>query len=172
MENIVKHNPEKSKERFWKKVAITANPNKCWEWKGAYRPRTGYGSITVNKKSISTHRYSYSINKGEIPKGLCVLHSCDNPICVNPNHLTVGTHAENSSDMVRKGRQAKGIRSGRYTKPEKNVKGIKNHLHKLTEAQVLEIRASKHKTKELALLYGVRVDTILDIRSRHTWKHI
>lgn len=164
--------PEKSKIRFWKKVAITANPDKCWFWLANKHPLLGYGFITVNKKLRTAHRYSYTINIGEIPKGLCVLHKCDNRSCVNPNHLFLGTNADNSADMVAKNRQTSGVRSGRYTKPERTAKGEGCHLHKLTEKQVLEIRESGLRKKELALLYNVHEDTIRYILNRKIWKHI
>ena len=94
-----------SEQRFWKKVQKT---NSCWLWMGS---SCVYGHLTINYKSVYAHRFSWEIHFGPIPKNLCVLHRCDNPLCVNPNHLLLGTHRENMVDRDKKGRQAKHERS-------------------------------------------------------------
>jgi hypothetical protein len=86
--------------RFWNKVNKT---KKCWEWL-ATKNNKGYGRIQVNGKSRLAHRISYGLKNGEIPRGLEVLHKCDNPLCVNPKHLFLGTHKDNLQDMAKKGR--------------------------------------------------------------------
>lgn len=86
----------------------------CWEWIGQ-RWKSGYGYCRPNRKIISAHRYVYEQMVEPIPAGLDLLHSCDNPGCVNPYHLTPGTHSENMKDMYRKNRRSgKGINNGNY----------------------------------------------------------
>jgi hypothetical protein len=85
-------------DQFWNKVKVKEKED-CWVWLGA-KDSCGYGKITFNNKTISAHRFSYDITYGPIPKGMQILHKCDNPECVNPNHLYCGTHGDNMSDMV------------------------------------------------------------------------
>src|SRR3990167_1210519 len=91
------------KERFWKKVQKGDSPEKCWEWKSCKNPE-GYGQFTIDGKKVYAHRYSWELHNGTIPDGLWVLHHCDNPACVNPDHLFVGTQTDNMQDMISKGR--------------------------------------------------------------------
>ena len=89
-------------ERFWARVG-EPDSNGCWPWLGTKR-HTGYGKIRNHYKHEGTHRVSYTLNVGPIPQGLHVLHKCDNPTCVNPDHLFLGTQADNMKDMFKKGR--------------------------------------------------------------------
>jgi hypothetical protein len=94
-------------QRLLRKIKIT--PTDCWEWQGA-KNNIGYGLIRDNEKMRTTHRVSYEQhNNTTIPTGMCVLHTCDNPACVNPNHLWLGTMQDNSRDMVKKGRSNFGV---------------------------------------------------------------
>ena len=146
-------------ERFWEKVDKSGI---CWEWL-AFKESRGYGSFSVNRKSWKAHRFSWLLHYGEIPEGLFVCHHCDNPSCVNPAHLFLGTAKDNAEDSVKKGRWP-------------NLKGENNNYSKLTEKQVLAIRA-EYKTGKitksaLARKYNVSLRTIHRIVIRNTWRHI
>ena len=104
---------------FWAKVAIFPNlgpDGECWEWKGALS-KSGYGQTRINGAQIRAHRYAYAAFNGPIPEGLFVMHSCDNRKCVNPAHLSTGTHTDNMRDCAAKGR----------TKEQKKTHCVKGH---------------------------------------------
>lgn len=108
---------------------ISKNPESgCWEWIGRREQYTGYARVKLKGKKISIHRLAYELWKGPIPEGLFVCHSCDNRICINPEHLWLGTHQDNMDDMVKKGRQytPKGDENGARLYPERLSRG---HLH-------------------------------------------
>jgi len=152
---------QKTLERFYSKVDKNAG-NGCWQWV-AGKNRYGYGRFWFNSKNMGAHRYSAKYLAGLNIDELLVCHHCDNRCCVNPAHLFVGTAADNTADMIMKGRSAMG------TNP---CKGIKNHRALLTEAQVLAIRSDNRVLRLIAADYGVSVCTIRDIKLRRTWRHI
>ncbi len=143
--------------RFWRKVS---KGDGCWEWTGAINGH-GYGFISaaIGHKKLLAHRASWMINKGPIPEGMLVCHHCDNRSCVNPDHLFIGTHNDNSLDKLSKGREARGERSG---------------SSKLVDAQVLEIREllKVFTATEIARRFHVSCNAILKIKNGRTWSHL
>lgn len=137
-------------ERFWEKVDVRG-PDECWNWIRCKMPY-GYGKFGINNKTQMAHRVSYELANGPIPKGLFVCHTCDNPRCVNPAHLFVGTHADNMRDMTGKRRQTIGER---------------NAMAKLTSAEVAEIRSRcvGHRGEQVRIAreFGVSNSTICNI---------
>ncbi len=144
-----------TKETFLSRIRKTPT---CWLYEGVIL-RHGYGQITICGKRWSTHRYSYSIHKGEIPAGLCVLHKCDNKKCVKPAHLFLGTPLDNTRDMIKKGRS-------RFPKGEEN-----GHA-KLTDDDVRKIRNDDRTYSVISKEYGVCKAVICEVRSRKLWKHV
>ncbi len=146
-------------ERFMERVSPEALSG-CWLWAGATHGETGYGGFkwgARKSKTETTHRVAYKLFKGDIPKGLLVLHSCDVRMCVNPDHLRLGTHKDNSGDAVKRDRTPRGER-------------VKSAV--LTEAQVLECKQSDESTKVLAERFGCSRQNIADIRYGRTWRHL
>lgn len=137
--------------RFMRKVLKDSNSG-CWIWTAATSGLDGYGSFKENGKSRSAHRVSYELFKGEIPEGMCVLHTCDAPPCVNPEHLFLGTSKDNTGDMIQKKRQSRG--------------GMK-----LNPEIVSEIRACIGKTNrgEIAYTYGLSVRHLRRIANNIAW---
>ena len=116
-------------ERFWAKVD-KKGPEECWEWTGA-KLRDGYGRIREGGqygRPVLAHRASWELAKDPIPKGMCVLHRCDNPACVNPAHLFLGTISDNAQDMVNKGRSTRGERVITSKLTEQGVHEIRQML--------------------------------------------
>ena len=149
---------EENKERFLSKVII--DNNNCWIWQGHIYV-TGYGAFWINGQNRPAHRASWMIFNPDVTIGtLHMLHKCDNKKCVNPEHLFLGTEAENHKDKADKGRSARGI---------------KNASAKLTEEQVIEIRKiypGIKSTRKIAILFNVSKGTIKRIVNYTGWKHI
>ena len=132
----------------------------CWLFTGCVN-NTGYGQIRHNGKTMLAHRVAYELITGEEPNGV-LLHTCDTPLCCNPEHLTVGTQRDNLQDMRNKGR---GVNPP-------HVPGEKCGMSKLTDTKVKEIRSSDLTQRQLATIYGVSQTTIGKILRRETWRHV
>lgn len=149
-------------DRFWEKVSKAPHPKGCWEWIGS-RDGCGYGRINVGGVSQKASRVAYRIAKGEIGSGLLCLHTCDNPRCVNPSHLYLGTAGDNAKDRVTRGRMPSTV-------------GEANGRALLTETDVLSIRrdyaAGSCTYQSLGIKYGVKFRTIADIVIKRTWRRV
>jgi hypothetical protein len=143
-------------EKFWSKIEVR-DEDECWEWKASTRTG-GYGAFRGEDGLVGAHRIAWEIANGErVPDDLVVRHKCDNRLCCNPAHLELGTHADNSRDMVERERSARGSRSGRSV---------------LTEEDVLEVRrllSRGEKISSIARNYGVAYNTIWEISIGTHW---
>lgn len=155
---------EELKQRFMDKVYIEPNSG-CWLWEGA--TTVGYGSFYKDRKSNLAHRVSYEMFVGEIPNsdsyhGMCVLHKCDIPSCVNPDHLFIGTQADNMHNMISK------ERSGSI--------GSDSNFAKLNEFQIRVIKRllsfNTMKQHEIGRLFEVHQCAISRIKNKKRWSHI
>jgi hypothetical protein len=175
-------------QRFLK--AVRKDKSGCWLWQN-FCYRNGYGEFYMSSGKHLAHRASYTLFKGKIPDGLCVLHRCDVRNCVNPDHLWLGTVKENQVDMAKKGRSAIGDRNGSrkfperlphgkdhhsFHSPEKVARGSRLPQTKLTEKEVLEIR-KQWKTgvisqPVIAEAFGIAPGTVSCIVTRKIWKHV
>lgn len=144
-------------QQFWRRVVIVDGC--CWGWTGS-KSTFGYGTFPVKRKRALAHRFSYMLHKGVIPAGMVVRHTCHNASCTNPDHLLLGTQADNIQDSVSDNR---------------HVHGESHGCSKLTEEQVLSIRsqrASGESYPSLAAKFGVSSYTIGEICRRETWGHL
>lgn len=152
--------PKKKKtiqEKLEDKIAFEPTSG-CWIWLGTVESRGNYGQINIGNVSKKPHRLSYLIHKGD-PTGFSVLHHCDTPLCVNPDHLYLGTHKDNINDMVRRNRQASGERC---------------HKSKLDSLQVLVIKkciSEGMNIPQIAKYFSVAPNTIRSINKGITWFH-
>lgn len=162
-------------ERFWRFVEPGEG---CWEWRGT-RMLTGYGQIRSGGKDtrwMYAHRLSWEVHFGPIPEGMKVCHRCDNPPCVRPDHLFIGTDADNVADKVSKGRQLRGDNHPSRRRPDLVRRGEAKPMAKLTEDIVRAIRA-EHAAgtitmAALARRYGVSPSIISVVVARKTWRHV
>lgn len=164
------------RERLMARVAVGNEDDPCWVWTGATDDK-GYGKIQrgANSGVEAVHRISWKLNCGPIPDGMCVLHHCDNPPCVNPSHLFIGSIADNNLDMRRKGR-GKNPAPRRGKRPDwECVRGESHPMAKLTDDSVSVIKAEVERIGRggrvlMAQRFGVSATTIGRIVSGKNWK--
>lgn len=148
-------------ERFWRKVIVTET---CWLWKNA-KNNKGYGRLSDGVSVQCSHRIAWAMFRGSIPANIMVLHGCDTPLCVNPNHLFLGTQLDNVRDMMNKGRS--NFWPGHHG--ERHVRA------KLTDAAAREIveqiAAGIATRKELAVRWGVSYATVCHLLQGRSWHH-
>jgi hypothetical protein len=152
-----------TEQRFLESITVKKDSD-CWFW-NASTNGSGYGHFSDGGRSIRAHIFSYNLYKGPVPIGMLVCHKCDTPACVNPEHLFLGTHKDNTQDMIAKGRHG-------YAE----VRGEKNGQSKLIEEQVLEARNlyfdEGKSITALARQYGVVPNTLRDAIFGKTWRHL
>lgn len=151
---------------FWSRVV---KGDGCWEWTGARSG--GYGTVAVGGRTVKAHRVSWEMTFGAIPDGLCVLHRCDNPGCVRPDHLFLGTVDDNNKDRAAKGR-SRGVFDSSAGHPAKKRRGEKHWQARLSDDDVRAIRARRASgalCDDIARDYGVNPATISRI-ARGVWR--
>lgn len=151
--------PPNTPEKFWTQCRMIDHNSFCWFWKG-HRDQDGYGTLRFQGRRWKAHRLAYFLTNGPIPSGAFVCHRCDNPHCVNPSHLFLGSPADNMADKVAKQRQTFGTRIS---------------TAKLIPSQVVEIRAllqMKQSQRSIARLFGVSPTLISAINTGKVWKSV
>jgi hypothetical protein len=145
-------------KKFWSRVEKRGE-DECWQWLGSF-DKDGYGQMRNGVLRIQdrAHKFSARLHFGEIPKGMCVCHSCDNKWCSNPKHLFFGTQQDNIADKMAKNRQAKGEQQGHS---------------KLTEAMIAEIRSRANESyRTLCQEFDLVPSTVYRIWRNQSWKHV
>jgi hypothetical protein len=157
---------QKMEDRL-ERLSIPEPNSGCWLWTGGFddrgHPFKPYGRIWVRGSSIVAHRASWLTYRGKIPDGMLVCHKCDTPLCINPDHLFLGTHKENTDDMISKGRDD----STRIAR-----RGASSNFAKLTPAQVLSIRADPRLQRFIAKDYGISQPCVSLIKRFKNWSSL
>ena len=144
--------------RFLEKIAFTSETS-CWLWAGARHPQ-GYGLIKrKDGTQLRAHRVAYELAYGTIPVDAFVCHHCDNPQCVRPSHLFLGTHNDNMADMVSKGRSA-------------HLHGYRNGSARLQPAEIVAIRQSDGCYRDIAVRFGISASAVGLVKRRERWAHL
>lgn len=153
-------------ERVYKWIDPSVGNDACWEWKGAHKKPQGYGIVSAGGRQLKAHRLVYAVLVGPVSNDVYVCHSCDNPPCCNPAHLYLGTQSNNMIDRRERGR-------------DNSRKGEAHHKAKLTDADILAIRAEWNATarhygllQRLSRQYDVHPDTISRVVHRKGWDHL
>ena len=145
--------------RFWRRVRKSKG---CWEWQG-FRSKFGYGRLRVAANGpgsiVTAHRFSWTVHFGDIPDGMWVLHRCDNPGCVRPTHLFLGTHGDNMEDCRLKGRRPV-------------MAGTKNGGVKINETTALKIRRDIRSVRQIAQDYDIGKSMVSNIKRGVNWAHL
>jgi hypothetical protein len=166
---------EKDKTRFWKNVVKLASG--CWEWTGN-REAKGYGRFGAENKMHKAHRFSYELHYGPIPEGKMIIHSCDNPPCINPDHISAGTCKDNSDDMISRNRAVhnRGTKPHYKKHPEEIQRGERIGTHKVTESQIKQIRSlyasGGYYQHVIAKMFHISQTSVWRIVRDITWKHV
>ena len=160
--------PRPVENRFFEK--IKKSESGCWEWSGA-KTGHGYGNFCWSTSRphqvyIGAHVASWLIHRGDVPVGMVVCHSCDNPVCVNPDHLFVGTQHENVRDCILKGR------TNYHRGPNAKISGGRHPNAKLTDEQVRSVFSDMRPYGKIAEDLGVSVSTIYVIKNHKGWTHV
>lgn len=164
-------------DRFWEKVDKSGD---CWNWMGS-KDKHGYGVLSVENRPMRANRLCWIINEGPIPKGLHVLHTCDNPACVRPDHLFLGTHADNMQDCAKKGRVGSQVHPERYPRgprplgQQQQVRGEAHGKAKLNDAVVRRIReldTQGYNYTQIGCMFNVGRNTVRRVIQRECWQHV
>lgn len=146
----------------------------CWIWQGK-KNHKGYGYVSVCGNTIGAHRLSFLLHRGPIPKGLEVMHTCDIPACINPEHLMLGTTKDNARDCVRKGRKPFQKNRELARRCREVQIGEKNSFSRLSEDDIIQIRQyslSGLSQRQIAARFGVTQTNIGYILRGETWKSV
>ena len=151
--------PQKTERERFDEYAGSGSPDECWVWRGGLS-QAGYGKFWRNGRTDLAHRVMYEYTLGAVPDDMWVLHRCDNPPCMNPRHLFLGTHADNENDKDAKGRRKRGSQTR------------KSKLDEARVTQIREMHAAGVQQKTIAREFGVDITTVNDVVHRHTWRHV
>lgn len=155
---------EPTKERLLRYVKRGASSDDCWMWLGSLLPR-GYARFSLHNEAVGAHRVSYRVHIGEVPAGMCICHRCDNPPCVNPAHLFLGTNKDNIQDALTKKRM-------------RFIRGEAHPMSKLTCQSVKQIRSeykpgmSIQECVTIGAKFGVGINGVMSVVRGRTWKHV
>lgn len=150
--------------RFWRHVEKRGD-NECWPWKGAGKPYGRFRIGPAGTPMVGPHKFSLEMTGVTVSAGMCVMHSCDNPLCVNPKHLSVGSSRDNTKDAMRKGRMRFTFGPGYDPRRGRGPR-------KLDDEKARTIKTSSESNSVLAERYGVDISLISRIKSGKAWRNV